>query len=45
MVRLTKLELLDELEEFNLLLQHYCIAWGTTAKEVDSQEKLMKIKW
>ena len=26
--RISKVEMLDEVEELNLLMQHYCIAWG-----------------
>ena len=28
LVRISRLELLDEMEEWQLLAGHYCIAWG-----------------
>lgn len=27
--RISKLEFLDEIEELRLVLNHYCVAWGT----------------
>lgn len=34
--RLSKLEMLDEVEEWELLASHYCIAWGCRGIEIDS---------
>jgi [phosphatase 2A protein]-leucine-carboxy methyltransferase len=33
--RISKLEMLDEVEELQLLLKHYCIAWGWRGGEVE----------
>ncbi|KAH7551438.1 leucine carboxyl methyltransferase 1 [Bipolaris maydis] len=39
--RIASLEFLDELEELELLLQHYCIAWGWR----DGQEDVFSKAW
>lgn len=36
-VRISKLEILDELEEWHLLASHYCIAWAY--KAIDESQK------
>ena len=32
--RISKLEMLDEVEEWNMLAKHYCIAWGSRTREI-----------
>lgn len=32
-LRISKLEFLDEVEELELLLDHYCVAWGIRVPE------------
>lgn len=34
--RISKLEMLDEVEELELLLDHYCIAWATTGPGMEA---------
>jgi [phosphatase 2A protein]-leucine-carboxy methyltransferase len=40
--RIAKLELLDEVEEWRLLANHYCIAWAWK-KDEDSQNAAFNI--
>jgi tRNA wybutosine-synthesizing protein 4 len=32
-LRMTRLEMLDEVEEFRMMLAHYCVAWGVNEKK------------
>lgn len=34
--RISKLEILDEIEELRLVLEHYVIAWGTKGETMSS---------
>jgi [phosphatase 2A protein]-leucine-carboxy methyltransferase len=44
--RTSKLEMLDEVEELNLVLQHYAITWGVKVPDVfDSSKSKSKAKW
>jgi len=42
--RVSKLEMLDEVEELNLVLQHYAITWGVKIPDVEDGSKL-KAEW
>jgi hypothetical protein len=33
--RISRLEILDEIEELRLVLNHYCVAWGTKGPGMD----------
>jgi [phosphatase 2A protein]-leucine-carboxy methyltransferase len=44
--RISKLELLDEMEEWRLLASHYCIAWGwTNGSDVEESREDSFQKW
>lgn len=36
--RISKLEFLDEVEELELVLDHYCVAWGVKVPPAKRQE-------
>jgi [phosphatase 2A protein]-leucine-carboxy methyltransferase len=42
--RISKLEMLDEIEELDLVLQHYAITWGIKLPSAVDDSKL-KAKW
>jgi [phosphatase 2A protein]-leucine-carboxy methyltransferase len=42
--RISKLEMLDEIEELDLVLQHYAITWGIKLPNAVDDSKL-KAKW
>lgn len=35
--RISHLELLDEIEELDLLLEHYAVTWGVKLSDADAQ--------
>lgn len=41
-IRMARLEILDELEEWYLLSAHYCVAWAF--KSVDYEEEFFKVQ-
>lgn len=37
LLRISQLEMLDEIEELELVLQHYAITWGVKANDAEAQ--------
>ncbi|KAG0738754.1 hypothetical protein G6F57_007173 [Rhizopus arrhizus] len=44
LARITKLEMLDELEEWHMLSAHYCIAWAYKTKDFEQQFSKVMLK-
>ncbi|CAG8478697.1 11056_t:CDS:2 [Ambispora leptoticha] len=44
MTRISRLEILDELEEWRLLAAHYCIAWAYSVKDESMKELLEQVR-
>lgn len=42
--RLDKIEKLDEVEEWNLLAEHYCISWGLAGHNGSIESELENVK-
>ncbi|CAG8489658.1 2644_t:CDS:2 [Ambispora gerdemannii] len=45
MIRISELELLDELEEWRLLSAHYCIAWAYSAKDESKKALFEQVRF
>jgi hypothetical protein len=43
--RISKLEFLDELEEWRLLASHYCIAWAYIIKDISAKSLFDYVKF
>lgn len=41
-IRVTKLEILDEVEEWILLSRHYCITWATFSSSVENSSNFLE---
>jgi [phosphatase 2A protein]-leucine-carboxy methyltransferase len=43
--RVSRLEMLDEIEELELVLEHYALTWGVWVPDSDIKDKTRWIKW